>query len=171
MASRAPASAASSTDGATYKSRKSLLQLADASASATFSTSGKMPSVKLSVFTGDRTPGVYKEWRKEIEAVQLIYGIDDKTIAPLVYLSLEAGAGKPRELAEQLDLVSDIATDDGLKKIYALLDAEYKDQPHKEADTALPSPKRSLPGPCHFLTRPSPGSGSSRDSRAGTHRL
>ena len=53
-------------------------------------------NVKLRVHGGDRRPGAYKEWCKEVTAACLLYNADPAQLAVLVYLALEPGEGKPR---------------------------------------------------------------------------
>ena len=38
---------------------------------------GKVPSVRLKVFDGSRRAGAYREWKKEVEAVQIIHQLTE----------------------------------------------------------------------------------------------
>ena len=55
-----------------------------------------MPSVKLRVFSRSCDPGINKEWRREIFLMEKVHALKAEQLAPLVYLALEAGVGKPR---------------------------------------------------------------------------
>eukprot|EP00969_Alexandrium_andersonii_P161318 7129043-Alexandrium_andersonii.AAC.1 len=61
---------------------------------------GRMPSVKLRTLdkTLAKSPGGYKEWRKEILVLKHVNKIEPTDLAPLVYLSLGVGEGQPRQL-------------------------------------------------------------------------
>jgi len=95
---------------------------------------GQGPRVKLRTFDGD-VDG-YKEWRREVEATALLYGIADKQLAGLVYLSLAPGASKPRDLISHLDVRSEVCTDAGMKRVWAILDREYVRESYVKADEA-----------------------------------
>ena len=97
---------------------------------------GKVPSVRLKVFDGSRRAGAYREWKKEVEAVQIIHQLTEKQLAPLVYLALDSKEGGPREVVEHLEIVADLAQDDGLQKLWKLLE-EYELKSHVKADIAL----------------------------------
>ena len=62
-----------------------------------------MPIIKLRTFDGSRKPGIYRDWKREISTTQMIYGLTHEQLAPLVYLALESGEGRPRELLNDID--------------------------------------------------------------------
>ena len=70
----------------------------------TATTNNKMPSVKLRVFDGSRKPGDYREWKREMQATQMLYELSDPQMSQLLYLALEPGANKPRELLDDIDI-------------------------------------------------------------------
>ena len=70
----------------------------------------RLPSLKLHTFTGVRTE--YEERGREIRAMELLYSIPPKQMSMLVYLALESGPGKPRDLLSHLD-IEVVATDQG----------------------------------------------------------
>ena len=93
----------------------------------TVKADGKIPSVKITVLSRELIrQGGYPEWRKELDIIKNLYGIESKQLTPLVYLSLLRGPGEPRELVEHLDYDT-LATDDSYSKMMALLDAAYKE--------------------------------------------
>ena len=53
-----------------------------------------VPNVRLPVWDGKRRtePGAYKEWEREIKAIQLAYDIQDHRCAPLVFLATKDDA-------------------------------------------------------------------------------
>ena len=53
-----------------------------------------VPNVRLPVWDGKgRTePGAYKEWKREIKAIQMAYDIQDDRYAPLPFLATQDGA-------------------------------------------------------------------------------
>ena len=79
--------------------------------------------MKLRVFTGRRSE--YLDWRNEVEATRLLYGLEDEKLAPLVYLALAPGPGNPRDLLAHMDVKEEICGVNGFKKIFVILDAEY----------------------------------------------
>ena len=97
----------------------------------TFSQGGRMPSIRLRNFDGSRAVGAYAEWKKEVLVVQKVYNVAQKDLAPLVYLALETGEGKPRELVEMFDLETEICVDDGVDRLFKILDKEFI-RPHFE---------------------------------------
>ena len=53
-----------------------------------------VPNVRLPVWDGKKRqePGAYKEWRREIKAIQLAYDIQDHRCAPLLFLATKDDA-------------------------------------------------------------------------------
>ena len=53
-----------------------------------------VPNVRLPVWDGKRRgePGAYKEWKREIKAIQLAYDIQDHRYAPLLFLATKDDA-------------------------------------------------------------------------------
>ena len=97
---------------------------------------GRMPTVRLRMFDGNRDPEVHREWRREVELGRLIYNLPPSQLGPLVYLSLEAGEGKPRGLLSHV-AVPDLCTEVGLDKVLETLDAEYAPVAYEKADAAF----------------------------------
>ena len=65
-----------------------------------------LPSMRLRQFDGDRDG--YEEWKKEVEAVELLYKVPEERLAPLIFLALAPGPGKPRDLLSHLDVKTDL---------------------------------------------------------------
>eukprot|EP00971_Amphidinium_carterae_P160702 3186345-Amphidinium_carterae.1 len=61
-----------------------------------------MPSVKLRRFSGLQAE--YAEWQREAQATQMLYNISEERMAVLLFLSLDSGPGKPRDLLLHLTL-------------------------------------------------------------------
>ena len=97
---------------------------------------GRMPAVKLRTFDGSRDPEVYREWRREVELVQLLYGLPPEQLGPLVYLSLESGDGKPRGMLAHMG-VEELTSKTGLATILSTLDAEFSPVAYEAADVAF----------------------------------
>eukprot|EP00969_Alexandrium_andersonii_P337166 14901968-Alexandrium_andersonii.AAC.1 len=57
-------------------------------------------------------------------------------MAPLVFLALTPGPGKPRDMLQAVD-EADILSDKGLNLIFEALDAEYLGRPYKRAEEAV----------------------------------
>ena len=95
-----------------------------------------MPSLKLRTFDGSRNPGVYRDWKRESMTTQMNYDLMNEQLAPLVYLALESGEGKPRELLDDID-VADLKSDITLKKIWQRLDAEFEPPLYEQSDEVL----------------------------------
>ena len=66
----------------------------------------------------------------------MLYGISDDKLAPLVYLALDSGPGKPRDLLSHLDIVEDICSASGFIEIFKILDTEYVREAYIKADDA-----------------------------------
>ena len=98
--------------------------------------SGGSRSVRIRTFGGDRTAGVYEAWKDEVTTLMHIYGLQQKEMAPLVYLALEAGVGKPRDLVQHLDLVADIIQDKGVDTLIGTLDDEFEGKTYRRAEEA-----------------------------------
>eukprot|EP00971_Amphidinium_carterae_P349930 6491302-Amphidinium_carterae.1 len=99
----------------------------------TLDVKSSLPSVRLRSFNGEHA--AYREWRREAEAAQLLYNIPPERMATLLFLSLEPGAGKPRDLLAHMSL-SEIATESGLMQIWKTLDEEYVLPSYRKADKA-----------------------------------
>jgi len=82
----------------------------------------KLPALKLRTFTGERKD--YEEWRRELRAMELLYAIPPTHMAMLVYLALESGAGRPRDLVSHIE-VEALATAKGYDEMMGVLDDEY----------------------------------------------
>ena len=62
----------------------------------------KLSALKLRTSTGERKD--YEEWRRELRAMELLYAIPPTHMAMLVYLALESGAGRPRDLVSHIEV-------------------------------------------------------------------
>ena len=60
------------------------------------------PQVKLNNFSGSRPE--YRGWRDEVQALLLLHAVPDDKQVLLLYLALEAGKGKPRDLFASLSV-------------------------------------------------------------------
>ena len=72
------------------------VELEDPSAAAAGNNNDRVPNLKLKRFGGDERK--YKEWRTEMLANKAIYKVKDHVMSGLVYLALDSGEGKPRDL-------------------------------------------------------------------------
>eukprot|EP00971_Amphidinium_carterae_P340188 6478394-Amphidinium_carterae.2 len=93
-----------------------------------------LPSLKLRTFGGQRKE--YREWKRETQALQLLYQVPAARMATLVYLALEPGPGSPRDLLTHLDVTSEIFCDTGLDKVWTILDEEYVLPDYRRSDEA-----------------------------------
>ena len=61
-----------------------------------------VPNARLPVWDGNRRtePGAYKEWKRDIKAIQLAYDIQDHRYAPLLFLATKDDA---RDVLRDLD--------------------------------------------------------------------
>ena len=102
------------------------------------------PQVKLNKFGGERHE--YRGWRDEVQALLLLHGVPEDKQVLLLYLALEKGKGKPRDLfsAFSVEELSVLPPADLWKK----LNREYLEQKHVEADEALDAYEkcRRVPG-------------------------
>ena len=69
---------------------------------ATHGQSTKMPNVKIRNFDGN--PKKYTEWKREVEAAEMLYKVPKEQLAGLVYLALLPGPGRPRDLLSHMDI-------------------------------------------------------------------
>ena len=88
-----------------------------------------LPNIKLPEFHGgsSQDPGNFKEWVREVTAMQMAYQIPDRNYAGLVFLATKSDA---RDVLWELD-PSDLKQEGTLKRIMALLTKEY-DRPDWE---------------------------------------
>ena len=87
------------------------------------------PQVKLNKFGGSRPE--YRGWRDEVQALLLLHGVPEDKQVLLLYLALEAGKGKPRDLfsSHSVPEISQIPPQDVWKK----LNTEYLEEKYVEA--------------------------------------
>ena len=90
--------------------------------------------VNVAPFGGDRKPGVYKEWRKDIRVTSLAYKVPDDQMASLVYLALRSDA---KALVSAQVEYEDLKGDKGLELIFSILGKEYRRADHEQADLAM----------------------------------
>ena len=93
----------------------------------------KGPQIKLNKFNGDRSS--YRGWRDEVQALLLLHSVPPDKQVLLLYLALESGRGKPRDLFGTYSIPELAAV--APVKIWERLDREYLEQAHIEADEAL----------------------------------
>ena len=67
-----------------------------------------LPSLRLRQFDGERDG--YEDWKKEVEAIELLYHVSEERLAPLIFLALAPGPGKPRDLLGHLDMKTEICS-------------------------------------------------------------
>ena len=77
------------------------------------------PNLKIRKFHGDERK--YLDWRSEILTQKKLYKITDETMAGLVYLALEPGEGRPRDLFRNEE-VDDLMTATGWTNMLKVLD-------------------------------------------------
>ena len=75
----------------------------------------------LPEYDGSRRKGAYREWRKQVLAYQFGYDVEPKLLAPRVWLRLK---GEAKDAVDTLD-IDELAKDDGMKKLLAILDKEF----------------------------------------------
>ena len=111
---------------------------AGASADATLElpVAGGGKTIRIRTFGGDRAPGIYEAWKDEVRTLMLIYGLEQKVMAPLLYLALEPGVGKPRDLLRHLDVATGLCSDKGVDALFTLLDDEYLGKAYRRAEEA-----------------------------------
>ena len=97
------------------------------------SLSGGIPRIRLRTFDGNVAG--YKEWRREVKATRMMFNIKDEQLAGMIYLALEPGEGKPRDLMADLE-IEEVCTAEGLQKMWKVLDAEYTRDVHVRSDEA-----------------------------------
>jgi hypothetical protein len=90
--------------------------------------------VHVKGFSGDRRPGVYREWRKDVLVTQLAYDVKGDQMGSLVYLALTNGA---KDIITQEIEIDDLRSDDALFAIFKILDKEFFKAPHEQADAAF----------------------------------
>ena len=91
------------------------------------------PQVKLNKFGGSRPE--YRGWRDEVQALLLLHAVPSDKQVLLLYLALEAGRGKPRDLfaSSTVDEISLLPPED----MWKTLNREYLEEKYVEADEAL----------------------------------
>ena len=91
------------------------------------------PQIKLNKFGGSRTK--YKAWKTEVQVFMRLHAVPEERQVLLLYLALEEGAGKPRDLLSHMG-VEDVALSTP-EILWKRLDGEYLELSHNEADEAL----------------------------------
>ena len=91
------------------------------------------PQIKLNKFSGSRQE--YRAWRDEVQVVLKLHSVPADKQVLLLYLALEEGKGRPRDLFSNLsvDEVSELEPEDVWKR----LNKEYLEEKYIEADEAL----------------------------------
>jgi hypothetical protein len=75
----------------------------------------------LPEYDGTRRKGMYREWKRQVLAYQFGYDVEPKMLAPRVWLRL---TGEAKDAVDTID-IEDLAKDDGMKKLWTLLDKEF----------------------------------------------
>ena len=88
----------------------------------------------LSVYSGSRKKGAYKQWRREVNVFLLAYSVPSEQIGPRLWLRL---AGEARDAVEQLDLEKDLAVEGGHKTLLAILDSVFDQEECDVIDDAV----------------------------------
>ena len=90
-----------------------------------------LPNVRLPVWDGKRRqePGAYKEWKREIQAIQFAYDIQDHRYAPLLFLATKDDAR---------DVLWDLDADNpnSLDMIMTLLNKEFEKLDFEKSELA-----------------------------------
>eukprot|EP00971_Amphidinium_carterae_P111535 2208842-Amphidinium_carterae.1 len=97
------------------------------------------PQLKLRTFDGALgardANEQYVEWKKEAQAIQLIYNMPEERFGLLLYVSLAPGVGGPRDLVQHLSL-QELQTSKGIAELWAALDKEFVRQDYEKSDRA-----------------------------------
>jgi hypothetical protein len=99
-----------------------------------FSHESRPRHVNVKPFSGDRKPGIYHEWRKDVLVTQLAYSVTNEQMASLVYLALTGGA---KDIITQEIEIDDLKTHDAILNIFKILDKEFLKPAHEQADVAF----------------------------------
>ncbi len=75
----------------------------------------------LPEYDGTRRKGMYREWKRQVLAYQFGYDVEPKMLAPRVWLCLTS---ETKDAVDTID-IEDLAKDDGMKKLWTLLDKEF----------------------------------------------
>ena len=106
----------------------------------------QVPNVRLPVWDGKRRhePGAWKEWRREIKAIQVAYDIPDHKYAPLVFLATKDDA---RDVLWELDednLTSMSFIMQRLESEFDKLDHEKSEIAYQDFERCRRSPNQSM---------------------------
>ena len=93
-------------------------------------------SIRIRTYNGDRSPGIYESWKDEVRTLMLIYGLEQKAMAPLLYLAMEPGIGRPRDLLRHLDIQVDLCDEKGVDLVLGILDEECLGKAYHRAEEA-----------------------------------
>eukprot|EP00969_Alexandrium_andersonii_P065129 2867794-Alexandrium_andersonii.AAC.1 len=86
------------------------------------SASGRLPQVRLPIYSGERKSRAYQEWKHEVQTIRYAYALEEAQLAPLVLLPLASGPGEPRDLVRHLDLEKQVCVPGGVQNIFEILD-------------------------------------------------
>ena len=97
-------------------------------------TDGKVSGLRITPFSGSRNPAHYLEWRKEVQAVEVLAALSRNRLAVMAWLALR---GEARSLASHLS-IEELNEDSGkgYTELIALLDGRYMRQTHELFDVA-----------------------------------
>ena len=80
---------------------------------------GRIQGLRVKPFAGTRSRQVYKDWKRELQAIRLASKLPDKEVAVYAWLALE---GEAKRLVRHLDVETEGNHEDGIKKLLACLD-------------------------------------------------
>ena len=84
-------------------------------------------ALKLETFSGSRNPTVFRDWRKSVDAVQLLSGLPTAKLAVYAWMSLRDEA---KDVCRHLSL-QELNDDEGLKLLMTCLEQRYERQAYE----------------------------------------
>ena len=95
---------------------------------------GKVSGLRINPYSGSRNPQHYVEWRKEVQAVEVLAALSRNRLAVMTWLALR---GEARSLAAHLTIEElNDESGKGYTELFALLDGRYMRQTHELFDVA-----------------------------------
>ena len=89
---------------------------------------------QLSLFTGSRRKGVYRQWKREVQVYKAAFNVNEEQLAPRVWLRL---GGEARDAVEHLEIETDLAQKGGLEKLWEVLDPLFGQEECDRVDEAV----------------------------------
>lgn len=88
----------------------------------------------IPAYDGSRKKNAYRDWKKVVLAYQYGFGIAEEQLAPRVYVRRD---GEAKVAVDYLDIVTDLAVEDGMRTLLKVLDKEFERETYDAVEDAV----------------------------------